>query len=90
MLDCLSLFQMFPYYKSYDAIILNSVTNARKIVDIAKEYEAVYLLLDRDSAGDNATAELLGALPNATDNRNWFSPHNDINDYLINKQKIEL
>lgn len=90
MLDYLSLCQLYPAYKFYNAIILNSVTNARKIVDIAKEYEAVYLLLDNDNAGDKATSELLTALPNATDNRDWFAPHNDINDYLLNKQKIKL
>lgn len=89
MLDHLSLNQIYPAYRSYDAVILNSVTNASKVIEVAKKYRAVYLLLDADSAGDKATAIILAALPHATDSRSFFSPCNDINEYLQRKLNLK-
>lgn len=88
ILDYLSLCQIFPTYRNYDAIVLNSVTNANKAIDMAKEYKVIHLLLDNDNAGDKATATLMEALPQAKDDRNFFNPDNDINEFLQRKLNL--
>lgn len=88
VLDYLSLCQMFPTYRSYDAIVLNSVTNANKAIEMVKEYKVIHLLLDNDNAGDKATATLMEALPQAKDDRNFFNPDNDINEFLQHKLNL--
>lgn len=89
ILDYLSLCQMFPAYRSYDAVILNSVTNVNKSIGVAQEYKEVHLLLDNDLAGDTSTANLMGALPQAKDDRSFFAPYNDINEYLQHKLNLK-
>lgn len=89
VLDYLSLCQMFPAYRSYDAVILNSVTNVNKAIGVAQEYKEVHLLLDNDLAGDTSTSNLMGALPQAKDDRSFFAPYNDINEFLQYKRNLK-
>lgn len=89
VLDYLSLCQMFPTYRSYDAIVLNSVTNANKAIEMVKEYKVIHLLFDNDNAGNAATATLLEALPQAQDSRSFFFPYNDVNEFLQYKRNLK-
>lgn len=89
MLDYLSLIQMFPTYRGYDAVILNSVTNASKVIEMARKHKSIHLLLDNDESGSKVTATLLAAIPHATDNRSFFAPYNDINEYLQHKLNLK-
>lgn len=74
----------------HNFISLNSVANTDVAIrQLAEVSTRVYLALDNDSAGDQATAKMLAALPNATDIRIKFKPHNDINDYLINRTDLQ-
>lgn len=88
MIDYNSLLQMFPAYRSYDAIILNSVTNVGKAIDKARKYKEIFILTDNDNAGSKAVETLLAALPQANDCRKWYSEFNDINQFLQNKLSI--
>lgn len=86
MMSWLSLIQIYPIYGTYDVIILNSVANIRKAINKAKNHEKIHLLLDNDESGNKATESLMKAIPQATDCRSWYAPHNDINIYInLNK-----
>lgn len=86
MMDWLSLIQIYPLYRAYDIMVLNSITNTRKAIDVAQKYKEVYLLLDNDEPGSASTNLLLPAIPQSTDNRAWYMPYNDINSYLTKNQ----
>ena len=42
----------------------------------------VFLCLDNDKGGDEATKRILDVLPSAIDIRGRFAPAKDVNDYL--------
>ena len=84
--DLLSWVVLCGGVAKHNFISLNSVANIDVAIrQLAEVSTRVYLALDNDSAGDQATAKMLTALPNATDIRIKFKPHNDINDYLIDR-----
>lgn len=89
MLDYLSLNQIYPAYRSYDAVILNSITNASKSIEVAKKYKEVHILCDRDKSGDTATATIINAMHQAKDSRQWFAPFGDINEFLQHKLNLK-
>ena len=67
----------------HNFISLNSVANVDAAIRQMSEVSArVYLVLDNDSAGDQATTRMLAVLPNAIDLREKFAPYSDLNDYL--------
>lgn len=67
----------------HNFISLNSVANVDAAIRQLSEVSArVYLVLDNDSAGDQATTRMLAVLPNAIDLREKFAPYSDLNDYL--------
>ena len=69
-----------------DAIILNSLVKLPRVSDYAKqkEYSKLYIMLDNDSAGEEATKKLLKQFSNiATDYSSRYAPSKDIADYLL-------
>lgn len=74
----------------HNYIVLNSVINVDSAIAKLQEWPdaVVYLLLDNDPAGDEATQKILSALRNAKDIRHKIAPHKDVNDYLRSLQGV--
>lgn len=72
-----------PNLDGQDYIILNSVANVSKAIDVLHGYERIHCLLDNDEAGRNAYLELArefdGHIRDFSDN---YNGHKDLNDYL--------
>lgn len=72
-----------PNLDGQDYIILNSVANVSKAIDVLHGYERIHCLLDNDEAGRNAYLELArefdGHICDFSDN---YNGHKDLNDYL--------
>lgn len=67
----------------HNFISLNSVANVDAAIrQLAGVSSKIYLALDNDQPGDQATAKMLAALPNAIDIRSKFAPHKDLNELL--------
>ena len=70
----------------HNYIVLNSIVNKEAALEALKTLQnQIYLCLDNDKGGDDATAFLLDALPSAIDIRHRFAPAKDVNDYLCHK-----
>lgn len=75
-----------PNLDGQDYIILNSVANVSKAMDVLHGYERIHCLLDNDEVGRNAYLELArefsGRIRDFSDN---YNGHKDLNDYLCGK-----
>lgn len=68
----------------HNYVVLNSCSMKESALEVLKTLQnQIYLCLDNDKGGDDATAFLLDALPSAVDIRKRFAPAKDVNDYLI-------
>lgn len=68
----------------HNYIVLNSCAMKEAALEVLKTLQnQIYLSLDNDKGGDDATAFLLDALPSAIDVRSRFAPAKDVNEYLI-------
>lgn len=85
--DFLSYLQMHNSSRmKSDAVVLNSVSNSTAAAPTLAKYDRVYLCLDRDKAGNEATQQLQSILPQAQDIRSKVITHpdaKDVNDQLI-------
>ncbi len=71
----------------HNLVVLNSVVNKETAVQVLQSISGnIYLCLDNDEPGDDATAFILNALPTAIDYRSHFAPAKDVNDYLMKKK----
>ena len=74
----------------HDYVVLNSIVNAQEAIDALQNYSGrILLCLDNDEGGSTTTAQILQALPGATDIRSKIAPFKDVNDYLINNVKTK-
>jgi len=73
-----------------DFMVLNSLINIKKSMDIIKSYDSVVLLLDRDEGGQKATVELMGSLSKCHDLSERYQHHKDLNDYWMSRQERPL
>lgn len=93
MFDFFSLISLYPdlAIKS-DFIVLNSVSFANRIKNIAADYTKVGLYLDNDPAGKKATKQLLAHLPNSVDMSAIYGFKKDLNEYLtaLNRRQHRL
>lgn len=75
-----------PNLDGQDYVILNSVANVSKAIDVLHGYGRIHCLLDNDEAGRNAYLELArefsGRIRDFSDNYNGYK---DLNDYLCGK-----
>jgi hypothetical protein len=75
-----------PNLDGQDYVVLNSVANVSKAMDVLHGYERIHCLLDNDEAGRNAYLELArefsGRIRDFSDN---YNGHKDLNDYLYGK-----
>jgi hypothetical protein len=75
-----------PY--AMDCIILNSVSNVRKALEVLNDYDTIYCYLDNDTAGRKATEKLKVALNREVrDQSARYRDYNDVNDYLSKHSK---
>ena len=71
----------------HNYIVLNSTVNAPAVIDVLKGIGGrIYLALDNDDSGKEATSRIMAEIPAATDISHKYAPYKDINDYLINKK----
>ena len=76
-----------PNLDGQDYVILNSVANVSKAIDVLHKYERIHCLLDNDEAGRKAYQELAtefdGRIRDFSHN---YHGHKDLNDYLCSKR----
>ena len=69
----------------HNYIVLNSIVNVSSAIEVLRSMDGkVLLCLDNDHGGDNATRQMINALPGAQDIRSRFAPAKDVNEYLCN------
>lgn len=101
MCDLLSMIEILKSKKrnpdDFCLICLNSTSNTDKFIAGKKEKnEEIFLCLDGDIAGDEATEKIIKSIPDAIDIREKFhiflGGNNDLNDYwkMINAGKKEM
>lgn len=94
------VFEGFMDYLSYltikktdkpivDTVILNSVSNLSKAIDLIKSHPKVYAYLDNDEAGRNATELLNKNCSALIDNSVKYADHKDLNEHLCKIQPKE-
>lgn len=68
----------------HNYLTLNSIVNVDAAIETLELTDnKVFLCLDNDKGGDDATAKMLDALPSAIDIRSRFAPAKDLNEYLL-------
>lgn len=71
----------------HNYVVLNSTAMVAAGIEVLKPlHNQVYLVLDNDKSGDDATREIQNAIASAVDIRHRFAPYKDVNDYLMNKK----
>ena len=72
----------------HNYVTLNSVVNADAAIDVLGTMKGrVFLCLDNDKGGEDATKRILDVLPSSIDLRNRFAPVKDVNEYLCKLMK---
>lgn len=95
MMDYLSFLMLrirncptMPNLDRQDYVILNSVSNVSKAIDVLHGYERIHCMLDNDEAGRKAYLELerefCGRIRDFSHN---YSGHKDLNDFLCGKRQ---
>ena len=70
----------------HNYVVLNSCSLKESALEVLQSYTGkIYLSLDNDEGGEDATAWLLQHLPTAKDIRSRFAPYKDVNEYLMQK-----
>lgn len=74
-----------------DSVVLNSVANVGKALQVLAGYPLILCYLDNDDAGRNALARLRREFGDKVPDKSaLYSNHNDLNDYLMSlSQKIQ-
>ncbi len=77
-----------PDLDRQDYVILNSVANVSKAIDVLHGYERIHCLLDNDEAGAMAYQELRKEFPDRIrDFSHDYRDYKDLNDYLCGKRQ---
>ena len=72
-----------------DSLVLNSVANVDKAITALENYQEIVCHLDHDDAGRWAVEVLRKHFgERVTDHSGLYSGHKDLNEYLVDKQKI--
>ncbi|KAA6323024.1 DNA primase [termite gut metagenome] len=80
----------YPNIKKQDYIILNSVANVSKGIDIISDYKEKYCYLDNDKAGASAYEEICNKCGlNVSDRSVHYREYKDLNDYLVGKKQVQ-
>lgn len=82
-MDMLSWVTMTDGVK-HNLVVMNSVTNKEETVEVLRSISGtIYLCLDNDKAGEEATAFIKNALLSAIDYRSHYADHKDVNEFLV-------
>lgn len=94
------VFEGFMDYLSYlalkkgqavpDCVVLNSVANLPKAMDILRSYGQVCCFLDNDEAGKKAVEEIGRQCEKVIDKAMHYLPHKDLNEFLQERIKSSL
>ncbi|MGG5507161.1 MULTISPECIES: toprim domain-containing protein [unclassified Myroides] len=89
-IDFLSLLMLYPKIENrFNYIILNSTSQKETVPELDSNYERIYLCFDNDNTGNETTIYFQKKYENHTkDIRYLFKNHKDVNDYLINKNRV--
>ncbi|MDM1413264.1 toprim domain-containing protein [Myroides odoratimimus] len=89
-IDFLSLLILYPKIENrFNYIILNSTSQKETVPELDSNYERIYLCFDNDNTGNETTIYFQKKYENHTkDIRYLFKNHKDVNDYLINKNRV--
>ena len=87
-MDALSFVEMKPSYYG-DILVMNSISLLNKTKNHLQNYPQIHLFLDNDKAGENCKNSILNSFPEAKDYSEIYSPHKDLNDYLLSRIKSE-
>lgn len=95
-MDFLSFCEM--YYRNglpgtANYCVLNSIVNVDKAIDFLSSFEIVYLYLDNDQAGSDATNTIRESLGNGVivrDERNTYTGSKDFNDFLLSRKGLGI
>ncbi|HSZ85261.1 MAG TPA: toprim domain-containing protein [Puia sp.] len=71
-------------------LILNSLAFFRRARPFMETHENIYLYLNRDNAGQNITKFALSIDKRYQDKSILYELHKDVNEYLVQKNKIEI
>ncbi|KAA6340337.1 DNA primase [termite gut metagenome] len=80
----------YPNIEKQDYIILNSVSNVSKAIDIISGYKEKYCYLDNDKAGASVYEEIRNKCGlNVSDRSVHYRGYKDLNDYLVGKKQVQ-
>lgn len=86
-MDLLSWVTMTEGVK-HNLVVMNSVVNKEATVEVLRSLSGkIYLCLDNDKGGNDATAFIQNAVPPAIDYRSHFAGYKDVNEYLCHRSR---
>lgn len=73
----------FPTYGRSDYIVLNSVTNLKRVMGLLDRYDFIFTYMDNDAAGSRATEEIMKHQGSKVlDMWDLYRKYKDLNEYL--------
>ncbi|OKL39995.1 toprim domain-containing protein [Pontibacter flavimaris] len=83
-MDFLSLLELRPHLRhTSNFLVLNSLSQLGKSLEVLGQHQKVLLFLDQDQPGRRATERLLRSEPNSRDLSSFYLKHKDVNAYLV-------
>ncbi|MEW4922195.1 toprim domain-containing protein [Algibacter sp. 2305UL17-15] len=90
MFDLLSLATLDDnLLKTSDILVLNSISFIKDIEKHISKYTLVYLYLDNDTAGQNASQYIMNKYKNVIDKSSSYENYKDLNDMLCHENRKE-
>lgn len=76
--------------QKHNYVTLNSTVNSETAIVALKGVKSqIFLCLDNDHSGDEATEKMLVALPGSQDIRKGLMPHKDVNELLLHRRAVQ-
>lgn len=76
--------------QKHNYVTLNSTVNSETAIVALKGVKSqIFLCLDNDHSGDEATEKMLVALSGSQDIRKGLMPHKDVNELLLHRREIQ-
>ena len=76
--------------QKHNYVTLNSTVNSETAIVALKGVKSqIFLCLDNDHSGDEATEKMLVALPGSKDIRKGLMPHKDVNELLLHRREVQ-
>ncbi|WP_255594520.1 toprim domain-containing protein [Pontibacter sp. HSC-14F20] len=87
-MDLLSLLEVRPRLTTGSSfLVLNSLTQLSKSLEVLGRHRRVLLFLDHDQAGRMASERLLQSVPNCRDLSSTYQNYKDVNELLVAKPR---